>query len=54
MDTKHIALPPAPHGGGILVLNKHQFAWKELRDAIAYYYPDTKVVESKPLPLTRA
>lgn len=39
----------APPGGGYLVLHPLQFADKELRALIAKVYPETKVIESKPL-----
>lgn len=42
-------LSPAPPGGGLLVLNPTQFRDEKLRAAIAAAYPDTKIIENKPL-----
>lgn len=43
--------PTPPPGGGVLVLNKSQLANRDLMALIRELYPDTKIVESKPLPL---
>lgn len=45
-----IAFPAAPPGGGYLVLNKTQMANPDLLAAIAYIYPNTRIVAQQQIP----
>jgi hypothetical protein len=49
-DDEPVFLPPAPPGGGILVLTPTQMANERLIAAIRKYYPETKIVMSQKLP----
>ena len=45
-----LALPPAPPGGGYLVLSPLQAANEKLIAAVRKYYPKTKIVIGQKLP----
>lgn len=44
-------LPAAPPGGGYLVLTPNQFRDPALTAAIREAYPNTRLIEAKPIPL---
>lgn len=44
-------LPSPPLGGGYLVLNRSQIGCWDLICAIRYWYPDTEIIVSRPIPV---